>query len=347
MRNGLSHEGVRPPNMSAATGPEDPDCRVHAAWLAEVSKADDGLLAKEAGGSTSVPTSSSAPADRLAAKEVCVDVDRRPGLITKVLIGSILAAVLAVIVGIPSYLSFFATSQQPTGDAVVLASPDRAKSATPPMQPGSELPKLVIEPTRGLPGEPVPLGLALHGPANDAVVILRGLVPGMELSSGSAVTGDSWQLSATDLPDAWIAPPKDFVGSADLVAELRLANAQIADRQTLHVKWVRPAAPTDEHKHEQLIGQKEKDIDRVSPIAPAIVQPSNASNDGEAITPAPPISASSSQGHVDTQEGKSAGIRRRTDLRRSSALNSRGAPLGSPHDRNGTQTVKGFWDWSR
>jgi hypothetical protein len=52
--------------MSAATGPEDPDCRVHAAWLAEVSKADDVLLAKEAGGSTSVPTSSSAPANRLA-----------------------------------------------------------------------------------------------------------------------------------------------------------------------------------------------------------------------------------------------------------------------------------------
>jgi hypothetical protein len=332
--------------MSAATGPEDPDCRVHAAWLAEVSKADDGLLAKEAGGSTSVPTSSSAPADRLAAQEVRVDVDRRPGLTTKVLIGSILAAALAVIVGIPSYLSFFATSQQPTGDAIVLASPDRAKSATPPMQPGSELPKLVIEPTLGLPGEPVPLGLALHGPANDAVVILRGLVPGMELSSGSAVTGDSWQLSATDLPDAWIAPPKDFVGSADLVAELRLANAQIADRQTLHVKWVRPtaASPGNEHKDEQLIGQKEKDIDEVSPIAPAIVQPSN---DGEAMMPAPPISAYPSQGHLDTEEGKSARIRRRNDLRRSSAHDNRAAPLGSPHDRNGTQAVKGFWDWSR
>ena len=345
MRNGLSNEGVGPPNMSAATGPEDSDCRVHAAWLAEVSKAGDGLLAKEAGGSTGVPTSSSAPADRLPAPEIRVDVDRRPGLTTKVLIGSILAAALAAIVGIPSYFSFFATSQQPTGDAIVLASPDRVKSATPPMQPESETPKLVVEPTLGPPGEPVPLGLALHGPANDAVVILRGLVPGMELSSGSAVTGDSWQLSATDLPDAWIAPPKDFVGSADLIAELRLANAQIADRQTLHVKWVERAAasPGDEHKHEQLIGQKEKDIDQVSPIAPAIVQPSN---DGEAM-PAPPISAYPSQGHLDTEEGKSAGIRRRNDLRRSSAHDSRGAPLGSPHVRDGTQAVKGFWDWSR
>ena len=88
----------------------------------------------------------------------------------------------------------------------------------------------------------MPIGLTLRGQANDAVVILRGLVPGMELSAGSAVSGDSWQLSATDLPYAWIAPPKDFVGFADVVVELRLPNAQITDRQTLHLKWARAAA---------------------------------------------------------------------------------------------------------
>src|SRR2546421_1018345 len=38
---------------------------------------------------------------------------------------------------------------------------------------------------------------------------------------------DEW-LSASDLQYAWVAPPKDFVGSADLVAELRLPNAQTA-----------------------------------------------------------------------------------------------------------------------
>jgi hypothetical protein len=332
----------RPPKMSALTEPEDLDGRVHAAWLAQVSKAGDGLLVKEAGGSTSIPTSSSALADHLAAQEVRVapaHIDRRRGLTTKVLIGSTLAAALAAIVAIPSYLSFFETSQQPTGGPNVRASPDRVKSATPPMQPESETPKLVVEPTVGPPGEPVPVGLALHGPANDAVVILRGLVPGMELSSGSAVTGDSWQLSATDLPYAWIAPPKDFVGSADVVAELRLPNAQIADRQTLQVKWARltPAGPGDEHKHEQLIGQNKKGILSVSPIAPATVQPPS---DGEATRPAPPISAYPSQGPLDREEGKSARTRGSNNLRRSSAK-------GSPQVRDGTQAVKGFWDWSR
>ena len=218
MKHELPNRGVRPPHKNPLIEPEDPDCRVHAAWLAQVSKAGDRLLTREAGGSISVSTSSSAPADRLAAQDVRVapaQVDRRPGLTTKILIGSILAAALAAIVGIPSYLSFFETSQQPTGDPIVLASPDPVKSATPPMQPESETPKLVVEPTLGAPGEPAPIGLALRGRSNDAVVILRGLAPGMELSAGSAVNGDSWQLSATDLPYAWIAPPKDFVGSAD------------------------------------------------------------------------------------------------------------------------------------
>jgi hypothetical protein len=341
MKDELSNGGVRPPNMSALTEPEDPDCGVHAAWLAQVSKAGDGLLAKEAGGSTSVSTSSSAPADRLAGQEVHLapaHVDRRSGLITKVLIGCIFAAAaIAAVIAIPSYLSFFETWQQPAGDPIELTSPDPVKSATPPMQNEPETPKLVVEPTLGAPGEPAPIGLALRGRTNDAVVILRGLVPGMELSAGSAVTGDSWQLSATDLPYAWIAPPKNFVGSADLVAELRLPNAQIVDRQTLHVEWARPAAagPGDEHKHEQLIGQKE--IESVSPIAPATVS----------ITPAPPISAHPSSGHPDKEEGKSARTRGRNNSRRSSASDSRGAPFGSPQARDGTQAIRGFWDWSR
>jgi hypothetical protein len=343
MENKLSHEGVHPPHMSALTEPADPDCRVHAAWLAQVSKTGDGMLDKEVGGSTSM--NSSAPPDHLAGQEVPLapaHVDGRSGLITKVLIGCILATAIAAVIAMPSYLE---TWQQPTGDPIELTSPDLVKLATPPMQKESDTPKLVVEPTLGAPGEPAPIGLALRGRANDAVVILRGLARGMELSAGRAVSGDSWQLSATDLPYAWIAPPKDFVGSADLVAELRLPNAQIVDRQTLHLEWARPAAAgPGEHEHEQLIGQKV--IDRVSPVAPATVQHPNGA-EREAITPAPPISAHPSSRHLDKQEGKSARRRGRDNLRRPSANDSRDVPFGSVQVRDGTQAIKGFWDWSR
>src|SRR5262245_58872228 len=55
--------------MSAPIEPDDPDARVHAAWLAQVSDAADGLVArqvpKQDGGSTSVSAISSNPAVRL------------------------------------------------------------------------------------------------------------------------------------------------------------------------------------------------------------------------------------------------------------------------------------------
>ena len=51
--------------MSAPIEPDDPDVRVHAAWLAQVSDAADGLVAKQVpkqdGGSTSVSAISSKP----------------------------------------------------------------------------------------------------------------------------------------------------------------------------------------------------------------------------------------------------------------------------------------------
>jgi hypothetical protein len=218
---------------------------VHAAWLAQVPKTGDGLLAKKAAGSTRVSTNSSAPAKRLAGQEVhlaSAQIGSRFGGITKFTIACILAAATTAVIAIP-YLPFFDTPQEPTGDPIQLSSPDPVKSANPAMQNEAETPKLVTEPTLGTPGEPLPIGLALRGHGNDAIVILRGLVPGMELSTGGAVSADTWQLSATDLPYAWIAPPNGFAGSADLVAELRLSNDKVADRRAIHLEWMQPISP--------------------------------------------------------------------------------------------------------
>jgi hypothetical protein len=103
--------------------------------------------------------------------------------------------------------------------------------------------RLVVQTARGPAGEPVPLGLTLRGAADGAVVHIKGLMPGMELSAGNAVGSDAWQISATDLGDAWIAPPEGFVGSADLVAELRLSDDKIVDRQGIKIEWGPPISP--------------------------------------------------------------------------------------------------------
>jgi hypothetical protein len=119
-------------------------------------------------------------------------------------------------------------------------------SATPAIRTEPAMLQLVVQSSRVMSGEPAPLGLALQGRAEGAIVIITGLMPGMELSTGGAVGDKAWQLSAADLRYAWIAPSEGFVGSADLIAELRLSNDKIADRRTIHFEWIKPISPAPE-----------------------------------------------------------------------------------------------------
>ena len=220
--------------MSDPIEPDDPDVRFHAAWLAQLSEGADGLVSKQVpkhdGGNTSVSAISSNPAVRLVGHDVPppqLPLGRRSGLIVIVLIGLVFALALAAVSAIPQHLWLS----------------ENSTSAIHAIQNDPSTPKLIVQSSRGVSGEPAPIALALRGAAYDAVVLIRGLVPGMELSAGGAVSGDTWQLSPTDLPYVWIAPPDGFVGSADLVAELRLSNGKIVDRQAMHIEWMTPVSP--------------------------------------------------------------------------------------------------------
>jgi hypothetical protein len=115
-------------------------------------------------------------------------------------------------------------------------SPDAMKATA--AEPSS--PRLIAQPSRGTSGEPTPLGLAVHGPSEQAIIYLTDLMPGMELSVGNPVDSRAWEIPATQLDYAWIAPPQSFVGAVDLVAELRLPDGTIADRQILQLAWLLP-----------------------------------------------------------------------------------------------------------
>jgi hypothetical protein len=107
------------------------------------------------------------------------------------------------------------------------------------------IPRLLVQGSRGMSGEPAPLGVTLQGRADGGVVMITGLAAGMTLSNGSAVGADAWQVPATDavLANTWILPPKDFVGAVDIVAELHLADATVAHRRPIHLEWVAPPPP--------------------------------------------------------------------------------------------------------
>ena len=143
----------------------------------------------------------------------------------------------------------------------------------------------------------MPLGVALRGRADGAVVIIKGLVPGMDLSVGNAVGTDAWQLPATDLGDAWIAPPEGFVGSTHLVAELRLSDEKMADQQMIQIDWVSAiAAPAGTHGQFQEIAARplilppptDRQPEKAS--AGSSIPPPQAERPSEEITAGPWIS---------------------------------------------------------
>jgi len=162
-----------------------------------------------------------------------------------VLVGLIFALALAVVSTIPQHRWLSETWRQLTGDRTMeVTASEPLASATPATRTEPAIPHLVVQSSRAVSGEPAPLGLALQGRAEGAIVIITGLLPGMELSIGDPVGDKAWQLSATDLHYAWIGPSEGFVGSTDLTAELRLSNDKIVDRRTIHVEWVEPISPS-------------------------------------------------------------------------------------------------------
>jgi hypothetical protein len=109
------------------------------------------------------------------------------------------------------------------------------------MESQRAIPRLRVESSRGMSGEPIRLGLAIDGSAEGSVVIITGVLAGMDISTGNEVGPDSWQLLPEDVPYAFVAPPEKFVGFVGLIAELRLADDKIVDRQAIYLEWAAPS----------------------------------------------------------------------------------------------------------
>lgn len=117
------------------------------------------------------------------------------------------------------------------------------------------IPQLVVQNLQGNKGEPAPLGIRLAGQADGATIMISGLPAGTTLSTGTALGADAWQVPAGELANAWILPPKDFVGAADVSAELRIGDNAVAQRQSIHLEWIGPpvaAAPTRQLDREEI-----------------------------------------------------------------------------------------------
>jgi hypothetical protein len=82
----------------------------------------------------------------------------------------------------------------------------------------------------------LPLGIFVRGPseiASAAAIEIIGLPSGWALSAGRPFGENGWRIPAAKLSGAMILPPRGFSGSVDLVAELRLADDTLVERQSV------------------------------------------------------------------------------------------------------------------
>src|SRR5262249_21669144 len=136
------------------------------------------------------------------------------------------------------------------------------------------IPRLIVQSSRGHAGEPIPLGLTVQGPAEGAVIIITGLLPGMEVTTGTEVDVHRWEVPANDIRYTWIAPPDGFVGSVAPTAELRLGDDSVAYRQVMHLEWVasRPGLAENQYNREEPAGPTppvpagERDLEKAAAI---------------------------------------------------------------------------------
>lgn len=109
-------------------------------------------------------------------------------------------------------------------------------------------PRLVlIERRRAAVNEPVPLGVTLAGGSNGGAVLVSGLTAGLRLSTGAAIGSGTWRVSLSELEQAQIIPPTDFIGGADITAALLAADAKVVDKSMMRIEWLgaddSPGAP--------------------------------------------------------------------------------------------------------
>ena len=242
--------------MSAPTDrPDDPSLGARGEWLARVSEAASGLAASHtpeqprgsSSGSTITVSYTSLRPSRDRSLDPTFLFAPRSQLRSRSKL-AVCGGLIAIISSVAITAAIAIGEFQPADiwrQLGIHPTTELASWLSRPAQLNSEqaTPRLIVQSSRVSSGEPMPLGVALRGRAEGAVVIIKGLVPGMELSAGHAVGADAWQLPATDLGDAWIAPPEGFVGSTHLVAELRLSDEKMADQRMIQIDWVSAIAP--------------------------------------------------------------------------------------------------------
>lgn len=107
-------------------------------------------------------------------------------------------------------------------------------------------PTLGVEDQSGTINAPLPIGVDVANPTPGATVKLGGLLPGTTLSAGAASGPGEWRVGVADLSKALMTPPRNYVGSMAIVAELQGGDGQVIVRSRVRYAWKQPVVETRE-----------------------------------------------------------------------------------------------------
>jgi hypothetical protein len=97
---------------------------------------------------------------------------------------------------------------------------------------------IVIAKRRVTMNEQVPLGVNLAGGSSSGAVLIGGLAAETQLSAGAAIGSGTWRIPLSDLGQAKVIPPNNFVGTMDITVALLGAEANVADKNVMRIEWV-------------------------------------------------------------------------------------------------------------
>jgi hypothetical protein len=147
-------------------------------------------------------------------------------------------AAIALTGGAALYYFSGPKDQTQTADAGVRPfSTQSAPAVADTAPPASAESALVVQDGSGEVNEPLPLGVNVTALTPGATVILIGLPNGARLSPGNRVVSGEWLIGLGDLPMATVIPPRDYVGSMNIAAELRGSDGRVLSKSPVQLIW--------------------------------------------------------------------------------------------------------------
>ncbi|MFY9658397.1 MAG: hypothetical protein WAK01_17755 [Methylocystis sp.] len=169
------------------------------------------------------------------------------------------------------------------------ASAAQKRAWTPPPAPKLDVAFDPSAPT----GQAAPLRFSVADAPEGSTIAISGLGPGAALSKGEN-RGVEWRLGLTELADLTVIPQKDFVGSMDLVVELRLPDGALGGRELVKLDWVGDAA-AEAQKPPPQVSAPPPSGPVETPLATAVSPPAAPNAESVAEKPLAPAAAPSQE----------------------------------------------------